>query len=78
LVDVMAGDSRHGDARDSAADHRSGPDTTDRPVLAATVVRHQHSPDRVTVAPPDADGEDRLTTWLSIDADAVVSLPDAE
>jgi hypothetical protein len=73
----MAGDTRHGDASDSAADGGDGPDSSDRPVLAATVVRHQQSPDRVTVAPPDVADADRLTTWLSVDADAVVSLPDA-
>ena len=42
--------------------------------LEATVVRYQNTPDRCTLSPPDVDSDRRLTAWLSVDADALVTL----
>lgn len=42
--------------------------------LAVTVVRYSDAPDRCTLHPPDATGEERLTRWLSADTDAFVDL----
>ncbi|MFB6269417.1 MAG: hypothetical protein ABEH83_05700 [Halobacterium sp.] len=42
--------------------------------LDATVVRYKNGPDRCTVAPADVSDDQRLTAWLSVDADALVAL----
>jgi hypothetical protein len=44
------------------------------PALSATVVKYRNSPDRCTVTPADVSEDQQFTAWLSIDADAVVSL----
>jgi hypothetical protein len=44
------------------------------PALSATVVNYRNSPDRCTVAPADVSDDRQFTAWLSIDADALVSL----
>jgi hypothetical protein len=49
-------------------------DITDRTPLDATVVRYQDTPDRCTLSPPNVDSNRRLTAWLSVDADALVTL----
>jgi len=51
-------------------------DATDRPdvELSLTVVRYADGPDRCTVYPPDATGDARLSTWLSVDYEVVVDL----
>jgi len=51
----------------------------DRPdvELALTVVRYADSPDRCTVYPPGADGDARMSTWLSADRSAFVELDTA-
>jgi hypothetical protein len=50
--------------------------TAERPdvELALTVVRYSDAPDRCTLHPPDASGQERLTRWLSADTDAFVDL----
>ncbi|WP_232685740.1 DUF7511 domain-containing protein [Halobacterium zhouii] len=47
---------------------------TDIDSLRAIVVRHRNRSDRCTVAPAEAAGEKRLTTWLSVDAAVIRSL----
>ncbi len=47
---------------------------TDPTPLDATVVRYQNTPDRCTLSPPNVDSDRRLTAWLSVDADALVTL----
>ncbi|MBX0287306.1 DUF7511 domain-containing protein [Haloarcula salinisoli] len=49
---------------------------TDRPAvdLSLTVVRYADGPDRCTIYPPDATGDVRMSTWLSVDYGAVVDL----
>lgn len=47
---------------------------TDRRVLSATVVNYRNGPDRCTVTPADVSDEERFTAWLSVDADAMLSL----
>ncbi|WP_435095522.1 DUF7511 domain-containing protein [Halarchaeum sp. P4] len=42
--------------------------------LEAVTVHQERGPDRCTVYPSDADEETRLTTWLSLDADATRDL----
>ena len=51
-------------------------DATDRPdvELSLTVVRYDDGADRCTVYPPNATGDSRLSTWLSVDYEAVVDL----
>ena len=49
----------------------------DRPTLRVHVVRYPDEPDRVTVSPQAVSEAAHTTTWLSVDADAVVSLADA-
>jgi len=51
-------------------------DATDRPdvELSLTVVRYEDGPDRCTVYPPNATGDAQLSTWLSVDYEAVVDL----
>ncbi|CQH57866.1 uncharacterized protein HHUB_2618 [Halobacterium hubeiense] len=49
-------------------------DDADTTPLEATVVRYQNTPDRCTLSPPDVNGDRRLTAWLSVDADALVTL----
>ena len=46
----------------------------EREPLRATVVTYRDSPDRCTVAPANVGDERRLTTWLSVNADAMVPL----
>jgi hypothetical protein len=55
-----------GDAGDQAA-------PTAAP-LAGTVVRYRDGPDRLTVYPADASDIDRMSTWLTADADACPDL----
>ena len=50
---------------------------SEREPLRATVVQYRGSPDRCTVAPADVDADQRLTAWLSLNADAMVSLDDS-
>ncbi|GAA0267125.1 DUF7511 domain-containing protein [Halobacterium noricense] len=59
---------------DSTRGARQSRDDVDRTPLDATVVRYQNTPDRCTLSPPDVDGDRRLTAWLSVDADALVTL----
>jgi hypothetical protein len=42
--------------------------------LSLTVVRYDDGADRCTVYPPNATGDSRLSTWLSVDYEAVVDL----
>ena len=51
-------------------------EAADRRVLDATVVRYRNEPDRCTVTPPDVSGDQQFTAWLSVDADALVALPE--
>jgi hypothetical protein len=41
-----------------------------RPRLASTVVQYAGEPDRVTMYPPEASHVERMSTWLTADADA--------
>lgn len=59
---------------DSTRGVRQSRHDVDRTPLDATVVRYQNTPDRCTLSPPDADSDRRLTAWLSVDADALVTL----
>jgi len=49
---------------------------TDRPdvELSLTVVRYSDGPNRCTIYPPDATGDERMATWLSVDYGALVDL----
>lgn len=58
----------------SRVEHRPGYGLDAKSVLSATVVQYSDAPDRCTVSPPDATGDRRLTEWISVDADVVVSL----
>jgi hypothetical protein len=49
-------------------------DAADGAPLRAVVVRYEASPDRRTLYPAGATETERLTRWLSADADAFVSL----
>jgi len=49
----------------------------ERPALRVHVVRYSDEPDRVTLSPRHVSDADHATTWLSVDADSVVSLADA-
>jgi|AntRauMinimDraft_4_1070384.scaffolds.fasta_scaffold00025_59 hypothetical protein len=69
----MAVDARGG----GAPDRFDSDDAHDPPALCAHVVRHTDEPDRVTVCPQAVSAADHTTAWLSVDADAVVSLADA-
>jgi len=40
--------------------------------LSLTVVRYADGPDRCTIHPPDASGDERMATWLSADREAFV------
>jgi len=42
--------------------------------LVATLVRYEDGPDKCTIAPPDPDESERLTTWLTANRSAFVSL----
>lgn len=42
--------------------------------LTLTVVRYTDRPDRCTVYPPDASGDARMSTWLTVDRAACVDL----
>jgi hypothetical protein len=66
----MSADARRGDARTSFDDEN-------RPDLRVHVVRYADEPDRATLTPRAVSAADHTTTWLSIDADALVSLADA-
>lgn len=54
---------------------QAAPDRTD-PELSLTVVRYSDRPNRCTVAPPGLTGDARMSTWLSADQSAFVSLAD--
>ena len=41
-----------------------------RPRLASTLVQYAGEPDRVTMYPPGASHIERMSTWLTADADA--------
>ena len=41
-----------------------------RPRLASTLVQYAGEPDRVTMYPPEASHIERMSTWLTADADA--------
>ena len=58
-------------------DANGPPDNENPPALYVHVVQYSDEPDRVTLSPQAVSAADRTTTWLSIDADAVVSLADA-
>jgi hypothetical protein len=47
---------------------------TAQPALSLAVVQYADSPDRCTIYPPDATGDERLSTWLSANRDAFVDL----
>ena len=72
-VDALGGDAP--DRNDHGHDGEHGP--RDLPALSANIVRNEGEPDRVTVSPRQVSERDRTTTWLSVDADALVSLADA-
>lgn len=60
---------------DVARDHATGPCPESGPEpLDTTIVHYENGEDRCTVAPPDVGADQRLTAWLSVDADAVVTL----
>ncbi|MCD2199683.1 MULTISPECIES: DUF7511 domain-containing protein [unclassified Halobacterium] len=59
---------------DSTRGAQQSRDDVDRTPLDATVVRYQNTPDRCTLSPPNVDSDRRLTAWLSVDADALVTL----
>ncbi|QLC32662.1 hypothetical protein EFA46_000035 [Halarchaeum sp. CBA1220] len=63
----MSADSTAGDAAHTTV---AAPDYA----LDAVTVTQERGPDRCTVYPTDADEETRLTTWLSLDADATCDL----
>jgi hypothetical protein len=42
--------------------------------LTSTVVRYTDRPDRCTVYPPEASGDARLSTWLTVDSTVCVAL----
>ncbi|MFC7028576.1 hypothetical protein ACFQJ5_15035 [Halomicroarcula sp. GCM10025324] len=46
--------------------------------LALSVVEYGDRPDRCTVYPPGLAGDARLSTWLSTDRSALVSLSEME
>lgn len=41
----------------------------DPPQLASTLVRYDGQPDQVTVYPPGTSSVERMSTWITIDAD---------
>ena len=63
------------DPRDDAGD-RDGPTLPTDP-LTATRVAYDDGPDRLTVSPAEADDLERMSTWLTADADAFVDLAGA-
>ena len=67
----MSADTRHAGTDGGVDEH------ADQELLQATVVQYRESPDRCTVAPADVDDDRRLTTWLSVNADAMVPLADS-
>lgn len=52
----------------------TAPPDGDPAPLDATVVRYRDEPDRCTVTPRGVGGDRRYTTWLSVNADALVTL----
>jgi hypothetical protein len=76
----MSVDARGGDRPDRTDDDdqraRDG-GAHDAPALCVNVVRYPDEPDRVTLSPCEVSAGDHTTTWLSVNADAVVSLADA-
>jgi len=67
----MSADTRETDASESRDV------VLEREPLRATVVTYRDSPDRCTVSPADVSDDQRLTAWLSVDTDAVVSLDES-
>jgi hypothetical protein len=55
---------------DDAADVPGPSDTVDGDRLQSVVVAYEGSADRRTLYPADADEIERLTRWLTADADA--------
>jgi hypothetical protein len=45
------------------------PAPEDPPQLASTLVRYDGQPDQVTVYPPDMSSVERMSTWITIDAE---------
>lgn len=68
-------DSHH--TVDATQDRRATTATDPAVDLHVTVVQYSCRPDRCTVYPPDVERHERLSTWLSADRDAFVSLVDA-
>lgn len=54
-------------------------DGPERPPIALRMVTvaYADGPDESTIYPPDAEGMDRMTTWLTARDEDVVDLPDA-
>ncbi|ELY82645.1 DUF7511 domain-containing protein [Natrinema gari] len=50
--------------------------STDETDLESIVVRYEDRPDRWTITPRECPESDRMTTWLSVDAQAIVDLDD--
>jgi hypothetical protein len=74
----MSVDALGGDAPDRNDHDGSGVDGAhDPPALRANVVRYSDEPDRLTLSPAAVSERDHTTTWLSVNADVVVSLDDA-
>lgn len=57
-------------AADGAAAAPPAPEDTTR--LASTLVRYDGQPDRVTVYPPDASSIERMSKWITADAQACI------
>jgi hypothetical protein len=46
----------------------------DSPRLASTLVRYDGQPDRVTVYPPDVSSIERMSMWVTADAETCIDL----
>lgn len=65
----------HADGRGDRAGGRTDPAERPPPIrLRTRTVEYDGRPDRCTVYPADATGVERMSTWLSADADVFVSL----
>jgi hypothetical protein len=70
----MMGSDSDIERTDASSAARRSPERPERPRLTARTVSRPDGPDRCTVFPPEATGFARMSTWISVDADVVVSL----
>jgi hypothetical protein len=58
-----------GSAASEAGDATGEPAPEELPQLASTLVRYDGEPDQVTVYPPGMSSIERMSTWITVDAD---------